>query len=72
MNYTHCDHGKPYGDDCDECDLVWIRHVTLPNIINGCERVLMHHVAIALSPEIRSCMSALIAEGKRAALGEDS
>jgi hypothetical protein len=36
---THCGHGKKYvGEDCPECEAVWLTAVTLPDLIRGCKR----------------------------------
>ena len=36
--FTHCSHGKKYTEDCAECDAVWIKSVTLPELIRSAQR----------------------------------
>lgn len=38
--YTHCGHGKAYGDGCGECDAVWAAEVTLPEARKTVARLL--------------------------------
>ncbi len=28
--FTHCDHGASYKDECQECEKVWAEHVQIP------------------------------------------
>ena len=36
--YTHCGHGKKYTEDCDRCEAVWVKNVTLPDMIRSAQR----------------------------------
>lgn len=60
MNYKECDHGISYRCECSQCDLLWIKAVSLPNIVSSCEKILTNSAARTLPPELISAMSQLI------------
>ena len=36
--YTNCSHGKSYKHECAECEAVWLKSVTIPEIITRSRR----------------------------------
>ena len=36
---SHCGHGKSYKEPCPECEAVWAKRVTLPNLATSAQRV---------------------------------
>lgn len=37
--YTHCGHGRKYGDPCADCERVWADAVTLPCAIRSVKKL---------------------------------